>query len=159
MNKGLFYLLLVLFICNSGLSMAEIYKWTDANGKVHFSDKPPTNKNVETLDEQRLASRASSYTQAEIKALSINPLTYRKSQKLIMYTTSSCGYCAKARKYFAKQRISFKEKNIETSEKYHREFKKIGGKGVPVILWGKNKMNGFSVDKFEKFEKMYNESA
>jgi len=159
MNKGLFYLLVTLLICTSGLSMAEIYKWTDANGKVHFSDKPPINKNVETIDEQRLASRASSYTQAEIKILPIESSAYRKNQKLVMYSTSSCGYCAKARKYFAKQRIPFKEKNIETSEKYHREFKKIGGKGVPVILWGKNKMNGFSVEKFEKFEKMYKKSV
>jgi len=156
MKKGLFYLLLMLFFCTSSMSMAEIYKWTDANGKVHFSDKPPANKNVETIDEQRLASRASSYTQAEIKILPTDSSAYQKNQKLIMYTTSSCGYCAKAREYFAKQRIPFKEKNIETSEKYHRQFKKIGGKGVPVILWGKNKMNGFSI---EKFEKIYKKSA
>jgi len=136
--------------------MAEIYKWTDADGKVHFSDKSPASKRVETIDEQRLASRASSYTQAEIKTLPIESSNYRKNQKLIMYTTSSCGYCSKARKYFARQRIPFKEKNIETSEKYRREFKKIGGKGVPVILWGKNKMNGFSV---EKFERMYKQST
>lgn len=156
MNKGLYYLLLILFISTSGLSMADIYKWTDANGKVHFSDKPPANKNVETLDEQQLASRASSYTQAEITKLPTDSSIYRKNQKLIMYTTSSCGYCAQARKYFTKQRIAFKEKNIETSEKFHREFKKLGGKGVPVILWGKNKMNGFSV---KKFKKMYKQSA
>ena len=156
MNKVLRYLLLMLFISTSGLSMAEIYKWVDANGKVHFSDKAPDNKNVETVDEQQLASRASSYTQAEIKLLPADSFAYRKHQKLIMYTTSSCGYCAKARKYFAKQSIPFKEKNIETSEKYNREFKKIGGKGVPVILWGKNKMNGFSV---EKFERMYEKST
>ena len=153
MYKGLFYLLLMLFVCTSSVGMAEIYKWTDVNGKVHFSDKPPTNENAETIDEQRLASRASSYTQAEIKVLSIDSAAYLNNQKLIMYTTSRCGYCAKARKYFAKQRIPYKEKNIETSEKYHREFKKIGGKGVPVILSGKNKMNGFSIKKFERFYK------
>lgn len=155
MNKGLFYLLLILFFFTSGVSMAEIYKWTDVNGKVHFSDKPPPNENAETIDEQRLSSRASSYTLAEIKILSIDSSANQNNQKLIMYTTSSCGYCAKARSYFAKQRIPYKEKNIETSEKYHSEFKKIGGKGVPVILWEKNKMNGFSIKKFEKF---YNKS-
>jgi glutaredoxin len=153
MDKGLFYLLLVFCIFTSTLSMADIYKWTDANGKIHFSDKPPTHKNVETINEQQLTSRASSYTQAEIEKLPRSSSVFPNSLKLIMYTTTRCGYCAKARKYFAKQGIAFKEKNIETSQKYHREFKKIGGKGVPVILWGKTKMNGFSVERFEKIFK------
>ncbi|MGH1470472.1 MAG: DUF4124 domain-containing protein [Cellvibrionaceae bacterium] len=30
---------------------AEIYKWTDEKGKVHFSDKPPENKKAEDITE------------------------------------------------------------------------------------------------------------
>lgn len=29
---------------------AGVYQWTDANGKVHFSDKPPVNRPSRTLD-------------------------------------------------------------------------------------------------------------
>lgn len=29
---------------------AEVYQWTDANGKVHFTDKPPANRPARTLD-------------------------------------------------------------------------------------------------------------
>lgn len=29
---------------------AEVYQWTDENGKVHFGDRPPANVNAETLD-------------------------------------------------------------------------------------------------------------
>ena len=72
-----------------------------------------------------------------------------------MYTTTKCGYCAQARRYFANNKIPYKEKNIETSSKYQREFSKFGGKGVPVIFWKKYKMTGFSVSRFEK---MYSNS-
>lgn len=153
MYKGLLYFLLILFICVPKVNMAEIYKWTDEHGKVHFSDTPPANKKPEIINQQRLNSRASSYTQAEITVLTTGSSTNQKSQPLVMYTTSTCGYCAKARRYFAEKGIRFIEKNIETSEKYHREFNKMGGKGVPVIVQGNNKMNGFSVQKFEKFYK------
>lgn len=32
--------LLVLLVVASKFASAEIYKWIDDNGKVHFSDKP-----------------------------------------------------------------------------------------------------------------------
>lgn len=151
MYKGLLYFLIILTSCMSSLGAAAIYKWIDANGKVHYSDTPSANNAAETINEQRLNSRASTYSQTQVKLLSTDkPSTYRTQQKIVMYTTSSCGYCAKARAYFAEKSINYKEKNIETSKKYHSEFKALGGKGVPVILWGKNKMNGFSIAAFEK---------
>lgn len=77
-------------------------------------------------------------------------MRYQKTKKLVIYTTTNCGYCAKARKYFAENKIPYKEKNIDTSKKYHREFEKFGGKGVPVLFWGKHKMTGFSESRFKK---------
>jgi hypothetical protein len=29
---------------------AEIFKWTDENGKVHFGDRPPGEREVEKID-------------------------------------------------------------------------------------------------------------
>jgi glutaredoxin len=142
---GLFLLLVIL----SMLATAEIYKWVDENGKIHFSDTPPVNNNAETLDEQKLIARTSSYTSVSIDKIPpsniINP-----PEKLTIYTTASCGYCLKAKKYFAENKIPYKEKNIETSKKFKREFKKLGGKGVPVIMWKDKLMRGFSARKFEK---------
>ena len=36
-----FGLVLTLVLAGSGMARAEVYKWTDANGQVHFSDRPP----------------------------------------------------------------------------------------------------------------------
>lgn len=29
--------------------LADVYQWTDENGKVHFSDKPPANQSAENI--------------------------------------------------------------------------------------------------------------
>lgn len=34
-------LLLALMCCFAAAAQAGVYKWTDANGKVHYSDQPP----------------------------------------------------------------------------------------------------------------------
>lgn len=139
---------IILLVVISNFVNAEIYKWIDDNGKVHFSDKPPISENAETVDEQLLASRTSSYT-----GVSIDLVRTAVTGKVIIYTTTRCGYCLKAKKYFVENKIPYNEKNIEISKKYNREFKKLGGKGVPVILWKKNKMRGFSAERFEKMYK------
>jgi len=46
--------------------------------------------------------------------------------------------------------IRFTEYDIEKSSKGKRLYKNLGARGVPVILVGKKRMNGFSEAGFEK---------
>lgn len=70
-----------------------------------------------------------------------------------MYATSWCGYCKKARSYFKEKGISYIEYDIEKNERAKRMYDLLGGKGVPVILVGKKRLNGFSVAGFEDIYK------
>ena len=63
---------------------------------------------------------------------------------VVMYATSWCPYCAKARAHFARQGIAYVEHDIEKSAAANAEFKRLGGRGVPLILVGKEKMRGYS---------------
>lgn len=49
MKKNIFLLSLTLLLCVS--VQAKVYKWVDADGKVHFGDRAPENKKSETIDE------------------------------------------------------------------------------------------------------------
>ena len=134
---------------------AEIFKWTDAEGKVHFGDKPPGKENVESLDVEAISKRGNHYQNATSSHTPSTKTTddiyrNRRSDKVVMYTTSSCGYCAQARKHFIANNVSYVEKNITTSTQFDYEFKKIGGKGVPLIFMGDYQMSGFSVSGFSK---------
>lgn len=44
------------------------------------------------------------------------------------------------------------EYDVEKSSKGKRDFKRLGGTGVPIILVGQKRLNGFS---WETFEKLY----
>ena len=133
-------------------TQAEVYKWRDANGKLHFSDSPPNDADAKKLDEKELASRISSFTNVSVQ---ITPIDFGvnkqvNSNEVIMYSTARCRYCAKARAYFAEHGIDYIEKKIDESKAYRKEFDDFGGKGVPVIFAGKYRMNGFSEGNFAK---------
>jgi len=62
-----------------------------------------------------------------------------------MYSAAWCGICKKANEYFKANNIKYKEYDIDKSSKGKRILKKLGAKGVPVILVGDKHLNGFSV--------------
>jgi glutaredoxin len=71
------------------------------------------------------------------------------SQPVVMYATSWCPYCAKARAYFQRTGTAYTEHDIEKSSEARAEFKRLGGRGVPLILVGNEKVAGFSELAFE----------
>jgi glutaredoxin len=60
-----------------------------------------------------------------------------------MYATDWCGYCKKAREYFARNGVRYTELNIEKSATARAEYDRLGARGVPVILVGEQRMNGY----------------
>jgi len=71
------------------------------------------------------------------------------AQEVVMYATAWCPYCAKARAYFARTGTAYTEYDIEKSADARAEFKRLGGRGVPLILVGNEKMAGFNELAFE----------
>jgi glutaredoxin len=72
------------------------------------------------------------------------------AKKVVIYTTSHCPYCIQAKRYFTEKKISFREVDIERSTSGKAEFKKLGGDGVPLIMVGDTKLQGFSAGKLDK---------
>ena len=49
----------------------------------------------------------------------------------------------------ARKGISYKEYDIEKNTSAQRKFKQLGGRGVPLILVGKQSMSGFNASRFQ----------
>lgn len=75
---------------------------------------------------------------------------YQQKPQVVMYATSWCPYCQQARNYFRQQGIPYVEHDIEKDAAARRAYKDFGGRGVPVIFVGKRRMNGFSVEGFNR---------
>ena len=138
--------LCLVFLIASTQSYAQLYKWVDADGSVHYGDSPPENANLE-----QITGKVSSYSSVSVEPFALDATTQSNAAKtVVMYSTSWCGYCKKAVRHFRKKGIPFTEHDIEKSARAAREYKKLNGRGVPVILIGKRRMNGFSADAFDK---------
>ena len=142
--------LCLVFLVVSTQSIGQLYKWVDANGNVHYGDSPPENANL-----KQITGEVSSYTSAIVEPSSATTQTSATTQSngakaVVMYSTSWCGYCRKAARHFRKNNIPFTEHDIEKSAAAAREFKKLNGRGVPVILIGDQRMNGFEAKTFDK---------
>lgn len=134
------WILLPVLLLSVAAVEAEIFKWTDEHGKVHFSDKQPADAEA---SEVKLKINT-------IKSVSFDSSIFNFGKKVVIYSTEWCSYCERAKRYFKRKKIKYTEYDIEKSSKARRQYKKMGATGVPVILVGKRRMNGFSEAGFEK---------
>jgi glutaredoxin len=131
------WLLLVLLV--SGASLADMYKWTDESGKVHYSDSPPPGKKAKKLD-----LKINSISGPPVVSSLGSSSAAASSSKVKLYTTTWCGYCKKAKAYLQARGTPFQEIDVEASAQGRSEFRSLGGRGVPVILVGNQRMDGYS---------------
>jgi len=132
--RSLAFLLIALLALPAA---ADIYKWTDAQGKAHYSDNPPpevkakqVKLKINSIQGPATVSTASAATAAKAK------------DRVRIYTTVWCGYCKKAKAHLQARRVPYDEVDVEAPEG-RSEFAQIGGRGVPIILVGSQRMNGF----------------
>ncbi len=71
-------------------------------------------------------------------------LNQQHGSDVIMYSTSSCGYCKKARVMLNMQGVKYKDLDIGKSAAANAEFKSLGGQGVPVFLIQGEVVKGFN---------------
>ena len=63
--------------------------------------------------------------------------------QVTMYSTQTCGYCARARRYCDRQGAAYQDHDIEPSQAARRAYQSSGGRGVPVIVIGDKVIHGF----------------
>ena len=75
----------------------------------------------------------------------------KKEHKIIMYTTTTCGYCVKAKEFLKEHGFSFEEINVgQNREKAQEMIEKSGQMGVPVIDVDGTIIIGFNREKLQR---------
>ena len=136
----------------SGATFAgSLYRWVDENGMTHFADQPPSTKTNTDV-------RVFSYETAQIVPAAA-PRTAKRARvrsgsadtkKVVMYSAVWCGVCKRAKSYLREKRIPFHEYDVEKSAKGRRDFKRLKRRGVPLLLVGDTRLNGFTPRAFER---------
>lgn len=125
---------------------AGVYKWTDADGNVHFGDRPPQDAGSQELD-----IRPNTYSSPEVFTYDAPPSgDAAVTAAVTIFTTQRCGYCKAAKRHFRQQGIAYTEYDIERSAEARQRYQRLGATGVPVILVGNQRLNGFSKEAFDR---------
>ncbi|RZU47659.1 glutaredoxin [Fluviicoccus keumensis] len=119
---------------------ADIHKWVDAQGQVHFGDQAPRNARSQVI-----TVTPNVYASPDIDR---NPPVI-STRGVILYSASWCGVCQRARAYFQSRHMAFTEYDVENSATGRADYVRLQMQGVPVILAGGRRLNGFSPESFE----------
>ncbi len=118
---------------------AQLYRWTDENGRVHVTDTPPppTARNVRKRDIDATGGDASDANQPYALRLAAQryPIT--------LYTAPDCRPCADARKLLNARGVPFKEVSVVGPELHEQLTKLVGSQSVPALTVGTSVQKGF----------------
>ncbi|MEK7439073.1 MAG: glutaredoxin family protein [Pseudomonadota bacterium] len=119
------------------LANAQMYRWIDDDGKVHYSDRVPAS-GARNLQKQSISTAAGT-----------SPLPYALQQAaknfpVALYTSESCkDTCVQAREFLNKRGVPYSE-HIVADEADIAELKQLSGESVvPVMTVGREVYKGF----------------
>jgi len=133
---------LALLFSVPGARAQTAYKWVDEQGQVHYSEYPPARGDAAALD-----LHVTSY---EGPAAVEDVTAAAGSNKVTLYTTSWCGICKRAKAYLDRKGVSYQALDIEQDSNARDEFRRLGGRGVPLIVVGNRSMRGFDPQRLER---------
>jgi glutaredoxin len=69
--------------------------------------------------------------------------------KVVLYGTPTCPYCGKARAYLKERGVAYADYDLTTSPQGKQAYDRLKGKGVPLLLIGGRRIDGFSPKAFD----------
>jgi glutaredoxin len=128
----------LLCLLASSSAFAQVYKWTDARGTVHYTDTPPPAQKTSQLRPQSAgdSSQGSALPYELARAVKASPVT--------LYTTQSgCPGCEQGRTLLRARGIPYTEKTVNTDED-KEQLRRLAGKlELPLLVVGSRKLAGF----------------
>jgi len=131
-----------LFLCcciAAGLAQAaELYRWVDDDGKVHYTDQPPP-AGAKKVEEKNLSTSTidtSELPYATRQAIKKSPVT--------LYANDCGEPCKQARDHLTQRGIPYSAKNPQTSPADAQALTKlVGAAYVPVLVVGGAASKGY----------------
>ncbi|MBI3529559.1 MAG: glutaredoxin family protein [Betaproteobacteria bacterium] len=137
------WVLFPVFVLACVAAQAELYRWVDADGKVHYSDQLPP-ANVKQVEKKKITGGKPSEA----------PLPYALQQAVknfpVTLYSSECGdACTRARELLAKRGVPYAEMDA-TDPAAQEELRKLTGGPleVPVLKVGRDALRGFEEGKW-----------
>ena len=129
---------LILGLCWSQAA-ADVFKWVDENGQVHYGDRPGHGAAPPAPLQLDRANIAAPYTAPDVAANEVQ-----------LYSTRWCAICKRAKAFLDRRGVAYREFDIESDPAAYRVFKRLGGRGVPLLVIGSRRLQGFDQSRLER---------
>lgn len=141
--KRIVLLLSCLAVMPSGAQSGELYRWLDAQGKVHYGDVPPT-------DAAQVTPIKSPAAVASVEDLPYETRRAQQNFPVTLYVAENCvEACNQARNLLGKRGIPFSEKLLITQEDIDTFKAFSGSDSVPTLAVGKAFLKGFLAERWQ----------
>jgi glutaredoxin len=134
--RSVIFAVLLGTACAAG---AQLYRWTDENGRVHVTDTPPpaSAKNVRkrALDTAPAAASGAAQPYAVQLAAKNYPVT--------LYTAPDCAPCSDARALLNERGVPFREVSVVGEQESAQLRQAVGSLSVPSLVVGTSTQKGF----------------
>ena len=78
-------------------------------------------------------------------------MTMKRQKRVIIFSTPTCSYCVKAKRYLKDKGIRFKDIDVSRDMKAAQDMeRRTGQRGVPVLLIDNKPVVGFDVPKINR---------
>ena len=136
-------------------SAQTVYKSVGPDGKIVYSDHPPTTGRLEKTMKFELASSAlpasaASYMEQFRKTHPGGAVQVATGKGVTLYSAVWCGYCKQAKAWLAGHGVSYDNVDIDTPGGMAALAQASGGgTGVPVLVVDGHTLNGFSAGAYD----------
>lgn len=149
-------LLLACGLVAVGAAWAQtVYKSVGPDGKIVYSDQPPTTGRLQKTMKFELASSAlpasaASYMEQFRKAHPGGSAQAATGKGVTLYSAVWCGYCKQAKAWLSGHGVTYHDVDIDAPGGMAALAQANGGgTGVPVLVVDGKSMNGFSTSAYE----------
>lgn len=137
--KTLFISLLSILLLLGASAQAEMYRWVDKAGKVHYGDRLPPPSEAKKVEEKKFGGNL-------IQGGNLPYATQQAAKNFpVTLYTGDCGeFCTKAKAYLAKRGIPYSERQPGKNPADTELFKKISTENlIPVLQVGSTNLKGY----------------
>ena len=162
MKVNVYILAFLTLLLTMGTTSAEIYKWVDEEGVVHFSDSGPQDvseindpeekpsavpehrENIPSETDNHKVGLPSDFF--DILDESSEEADISDDPTVEIYVTSWCTYCNAAKKFFRSRGIEFSVYDIEKNKSAARRMRAMTNKrAVPFVV-----INGYGIQGYSE---------
>ncbi|WP_456405333.1 glutaredoxin family protein [Thiolapillus sp.] len=67
-----------------------------------------------------------------------------RQPRITLYSTTGCAHCRQLKQWLQQRQIRFVEMDVQRNARAFKDFQRHGGRGVPLLLVGERKIQGFN---------------